>query len=178
MKKEDIADLLEVKHQLLFNWIAKQPKDIWEKGPDKKWTTGQQIQHLVNSLQALNNTLSYPRFFLKYKFGTCNRETRDYETVAKNYQKKLIENKDIVRVFNQKLKKPTLKERERLLTRLQIQSKKLQYKTKQISDKNLDTLVIPHPLMGKMTVREIIMWTAYHTEHHTETLTMTYGEGL
>ncbi|MEE9407781.1 MAG: DinB family protein [Polaribacter sp.] len=178
MTKDDITDLLEEKHNVLFKWIEKQPKEIWEKGPEGKWTTGQQIQHLVNSIQLLNNALSYPKFLLKYKFGTCNRETRNYKSVAENYQKKLIENQDRARVFNQKLKKPTLKERESLLTKLQIQSKKLQYKTKKISDKNLDSLVIPHPLMGKMTIREIIMWTGHHTEHHTETLTMTYGEDL
>jgi hypothetical protein len=175
MKKEAIADLLEEKHQLLFDWLAIETEDIWEKGPDKKWTTGQQIQHLVGSLQLLNNALSFPRFFLKYKFGTCNRETRDYETVVKNYQKKLIENKDSGIIFNKKLKKPSLKQREHLLTKLQIQSKKLQYKIKKISDENLDTLIIPHPLMGKMTIREIIMWTAHHTEHHTEILIKNYG---
>ena len=76
--------------------------------------------------------------------------------------------------FNKDLKKPTLKERESLLTKFQIQQKKLQYKTKKISDKNLDKLIIPHPLMGKMTLREIIMWTAHHTEHHTETLKLLY----
>lgn len=176
MEKEAIADLLEEKHQVLFDWLKSQPDDNWEKGPDGKWTVGQQILHLVNSIQLLNNALSYPRFFLKYKFGTCNRDPRDYATVAKKYQQKLVENEDRARTFNQNLKKPLQKDRERLLTRLQIQNKKLQYKLRNISDINLDTLVIPHPLMGKMTIREIIMWTAHHTEHHTETLSMTYGE--
>ncbi|MGJ8744582.1 DinB family protein [Polaribacter sp.] len=176
MKKEAIAELLEEKHQQLFSWLTNQSDDIWELGPDGKWTTGQQIQHLVNSLQMLNNALSYPRFFLKYKFGTCNRETRNYETIVKKYQEKLIENKDKVSEFNQKLYKPTIKEKARLLTKLQIQSKKLQYKTLKVSDINLDTLVIPHPLMGKMTIREIIMWTAHHTEHHTKILKNNYSE--
>ncbi|WP_299665606.1 DinB family protein [uncultured Polaribacter sp.] len=176
MKKEAIADLLELKHQKLFDWLEKQPKEIWEKGPVGKWTTGQQIQHLVDSLQLLNNALSYPRFFLKYKFGLCNRATRDYDTVAKNYQQKLKDNTEKAKLFNQKLKKPIQKERERLLNRLQIQNKKLQYKIKKVSDLNLDTLVIPHPLMGKMTIREIIMWTAHHTEHHTKILIKNYGE--
>ena len=72
------------------------------------------------------------------------------------------------------MNKPTLKEKKRLITKLQIQQKKLQYKTKKISEKNLDSLVIPHPLMGKMTIREIIMWTVYHTEHHTKTLQKFY----
>ena len=176
MQKDAIADLLEEKHQILFDWLNSQPDDNWEKRPDNKWTVGQQILHLVNSLQLLNNALSYPRFFLKYKFGTCNRESRDYETVTKKYQEKLIANQDRARVFNQKLKKPIQKERERLLNRLQIQNKKLQYKLRKISNINLDTLVIPHPLMGKMTIREIIMWTAHHTEHHTNILKKNYAE--
>jgi hypothetical protein len=176
MKKEAIVNLLEEKHQVLFDWLKNQPDDNWNKSPDGKWTVGQQILHLVNSLQALNTALSYPRFFLKYKFGLCNREPRNYRTIVEKYQQKLLENKDKTRAFNQNLKKPLQKDRERLITKLQIQNKKLQYKIKKISDVNLDTLVIPHPLMGKMTIREIIMWTAHHTEHHTESLVMTYSE--
>ncbi|QTE23497.1 DinB family protein [Polaribacter cellanae] len=174
MNKDAIVDLLEEKHSNLLEWLNKQPEELWEKGPEGKWTTAQQVQHLVDSLQLLNNVLSYPRFFLKHKFGTCNRETRDYDAIVKNYQKKLMKNKETAVAFNKKLKKPLLKNRKRLLNRLQIQQKKLQYKIRKISDLNLDTLVIPHPLMGKMTIREIIMWTAHHTEHHTNILKEKY----
>lgn len=174
MNKLDIVDLLESKHLDLFSWLNAQPKDNWEKGPTDKWTTSQHILHLVNSLQLLNKALGYPKFILKYKFGVSNRASRDYDTVAKKYQTKLTKNQDKAKKFNSKLKKPSLKERDQLLIKLQIQQKKLQYKAKKISNKNLDTLVIPHPLMGKMTIREIIMWTAYHTEHHLTTLKKLY----
>ena len=176
MTKEEIADLLEKKHQILFNWLNNQPKNNWEKGPDNKWTVGQQILHLVNSLHALNKALSYPRFFLKYKFGLCNREPRNYKTIVNKYEEKLLKNTDRARVFNQNLKKPLNRERQTLLNKLQLQNKKLQYKTKKLKDKYLDFLVIPHPLMGKMTIREIVMWTAHHTEHHTKILTSNYGK--
>lgn len=174
MDKNKIADLLEENHQKLFDWLSNQTADNWEFGPNNKWNINKHIHHLVDSLQLLNNALSFPRFVLKYKFGTNNRECRDYETVVKNYRKKLKENNEKVISFNKANKKPLLKDKKRLLTLLQIQQKKLQYKTKKISEKNLDTLVIPHPLMGKMTVREIIMWTAYHTEHHLEILKKYY----
>lgn len=174
MEKEKIVDLLEEKHSNLFKWLEEQPKENWEKGPVEKWSTSQHILHLVNSLQLLNKVLSYPKFLLKYKFGICNRKQRDYEAVVKNYQQKLLKNQEKAKIFNQRLKMPTLKERKRLIIKYQIQQKKLQYKTKKLDDKNLDTLLIPHPLMGKMTIREIIMWTAYHTEHHTETLKKNY----
>ena len=84
--------------------------------------------------------------------------------MAKNYQNKLSENQERAKKFNQELKVPTLNERDNLLKKLQIQQKKLQHKVKKYTDKNLDKLLIPHPLMGRMTLREIIMWTAHHTE--------------
>lgn len=176
MEKEALVSLLEAKHKKLLDWLENQPKENWEKGPEGKWRTGQQILHLTDSLQLLNNALSYPKFLLKYKFGTCNRAPRDYEAVAKKYQQKLLENKERAKVFNKDLKTPSLEERHTLVNKLQIQNKKLQYKTLKISDKNLDTLVVPHPLMGKMTIREIVMWTAHHTEHHTDILIKNYGE--
>lgn len=178
MTKAEIINLLEEKHLDLFKWLENEPKENWEKGPKDKWTIGQQVKHLAASLQLLNNALSYPRFFLKYKFGLCNREIRNYETVVKNYHQKLEENKERAKLFNRKLKKPILKDREILINKLQIQNKKLQYKIRKISDLNLDTLVIPHPLMGKMTIREIIMWTAHHTEHHTSILKTKYNNVL
>lgn len=170
MDKVQIVGLLEQKHQDIFNWLDNQPEENWEKGPVDKWTTGQHILHLVKSLQMLNKALSYPKFILKYKFGVCNRAPRDYATVAKKYQDKLDVSKDKAKEFNKSLQIPTIKDKKRLLTRYQIQQKKLQYKTQKISDKNLDSLIVPHPLMGKMTLREIIMWTAHHTEHHLQTL--------
>lgn len=176
MEKEAILNLLEEKHQELLDWLNNQPKENWGKGPDNKWTTGQQVLHVVNSLQLLNNVLSYPRFFLKYKFGVCNRPTRGYDTIVEKYEQKLKANQDKAAIFNKKLKKPLQKNRERLINRLQIQNKKLQYKFKRISNLNLDTLVIPHPLMGKMTIREIVMWAAHHTEHHTTILKNNYSE--
>lgn len=174
MEKSEIIKLLEKNHQELFEWLGDSPDEKWEKGPKGKWSTGQHIQHLVNSLLLLNKALSYPKFILKYKFGVCNRPLRNYKTVVNKYIEKLEKNQDRAKVFNEKLHKPSIKQRDSLLTQFQIQQKKLQYKTKKISDKKLDTLVIPHPLMGKMTLREIIMWTAYHTEHHTETLKLLY----
>jgi len=170
MNKEAIVNLLEEKHQKLFDWLSNQPEDIFEKGPEGKWTTGQHIEHLVDSLKKLNHALSYPNFLLKYKFGTSNRELRTYKDVSQRYLDKLVVNQERARTFNINVKTPTQKKYKQLLSTLEIQNKKLQYKTKKIKDKNLDNLLLPHPLMGKMPLREIIMWTAYHTEHHTNTL--------
>ncbi|NNC71122.1 MAG: DinB family protein [Flavobacteriaceae bacterium] len=174
MKKEAIADILEEKHEALFKWLENQPEEIWEKGPEGKWTTGQHFLHLLKSIKPLNDALSMPRLLIRTQFGKNNREVRSYETVAERYEKKLSKNIEKAKEFNERLKTSKLSERDYVLNRLQTESKKLQYKVRRIKDKNLDELVLPHPLMGKMPVREIIMWTAHHVDHHTKVLKENY----
>ena len=174
MDKESIINLQEEKFQNLFDWLDNQPEKNWEKGPEGKWTTGQQVLHLVQSMKPLNKALRIPKFILGYKFGKSNRALRDYNTVVKRYHDRLAESKDVVISFNKDLKKPSLKERKQLIAALKDQNKKLQSIIKKWSDKNLDNYILPHPLMGKMPVREIIMWSAYHIEHHTNILNEKY----
>ncbi len=170
MKKEKIINLLEEKHQELFNWLDNQSKGVFEKGPKEKWTTGQHIVHLVDSIKQVNRALSYPKFLLKYKFGKSNREVRAYSDIVKRYQEKLSKNQDKAREFNIDVKTPNQEKYNQLLNTLQVQNKKLQHKTNKWKDKDLDNLILPHPLMGKMPIREIIMWTAYYTEYHVSIL--------
>ena len=68
------------------------------------------------------------------------------------------------------MKVPKDSDKEYLLNRLKVENKKLQHKINKWKDKDLDNLILPHPLMGKMPVRELVMWTAYHVEHHTKQL--------
>ena len=174
MKKNEIIDILEKKHQELFDLVLKKPNDYWMYAPDGKWTVGQHVLHLAQSLELLNKALSYPKFILKYKFGKANRPTRSYDEVAKRYKDKLAANQERAKEFNIKLRRPTLNEKTAIIARVKIQNKKLQAITNKWKDKQLDTVLIPHPLMGRMISREIIMWTAYHTEHHTAILKTHY----
>ncbi|MBT8279112.1 MAG: DinB family protein [Bacteroidia bacterium] len=174
MDKEVISDLIDEKHQTLIKWLKDQDDDKWMQGPEGKWTTGQQALHLLQSIKPLNNALSLPKFILKYKFGTSNRDVREYETVVKRYQERLVDAQGKTFKGSQNMKIPNLNDKAFILNRLTIESKKLQYKTKKWKDKDLDNLILPHPLMGKMPVRELLMWTSYHVEHHTQSLKENY----
>jgi hypothetical protein len=174
MKKEEIMNALENEHLKLFEWLEKQPDQNWIKGPKEKWTTGQHILHLVDAIKKLNKAMNLPKFLLKSKFGVSNRELRSYNAVVKRYQEKLTQNQEKAKIYNTGMKIPTVKEKKQLLYLLAVQNKKLQNKTNKWKDAHLDTLILPHPLLGKMPIREIIMWTAYHTAHHTRTLIENY----
>ncbi|WP_452221312.1 DinB family protein [Lacinutrix salivirga] len=175
MHKDDIAVKLEKAHNNLLQFLSNQDEELWETGPEGKWTTGQQALHILQSLKPMNTALSMPKFLLRYKFGKTNRSVRNFTTVVKRYNEKLDETKDTTFGPSKNMKVPKLKDKKYLMDRLQTENKKLQYKTlKKWSDKDLDTYVLPHPLMGKMPVRELLMWTIYHIEHHTKSLETNY----
>ena len=117
MTKNEIVNILEEKHQELFNLIENQRDEKWLEGPENKWKFGQHVLHLADSIQLLNNALSYPKFILKYKFGKSNRETRSYDVVAKKYIEKLAANQERAKQFNIKLKAPSLNEKTFLVRR-------------------------------------------------------------
>lgn len=170
MDKDAIADLLENKHNILFNWLEQHDNQLWETGPEGKWATGQHTKHLLDSIKPLNMALSLPKFILKFKFGKSNRAVRNYDAVVNRYLERLEDAKGITYKGSRNMKPPKVKDKNYFINRLKVESKKLQHKTKKWSDSDLDTYILPHPLMGRMPIRELLMWTAYHVEHHTKIL--------
>lgn len=173
MHRDEIADLLEEKYHALLDWLENQEDEKWMSGPENKRTEGQQALHLLKSITPLNDVLSMPRFMFKYTLGTANRAPRDYDTIVADYLERLEAYKKTAKP-PKTLSVPKIRDKRYILTRLQVESKKLQYKTRRISDKNLDTLVLPHPVMGKILIREMLMWCAYHAEYHFKQLQENY----
>jgi hypothetical protein len=42
----------------------------------------------------------------------------------------------------------------------------LNKRLKKYSEASLDELILPHPLLGKLTLREMLYFTIYHAGHH------------
>jgi len=174
MTKADVIDKLNEKHQTLYDWLKNHPDQNWVKGPKGKWNTGEHILHLIQSEQVLNKALWLPKFYLKYKFGTNNRDNRTYEQVVKKYQDKLAANPGVVAEVSKNMPIMSIADKTSYISKLDKEKMKLIKKFQKWKDHDLDTYLLPHPLMGRMTIREIIVWTAYHTEHHYQILKSKY----
>lgn len=174
MERDQIADLICKNNDRLIQWLQDHDDEKWESGPKDKWTTGQQALHLLQAVKPINTALSLPRFIVRFKYGKTNRAVRTYEQVVQRYKERLEQAKGATFEPSKNMKPPSLRDKRYLIDRLQMEHKKMEYKTRHISDKNLDDLVLPHPLMGKMPVREMLMWFAYHIEHHYNQLQSSY----
>lgn len=166
MNKSEIEQLLRDKHQELYTFLQSHDEGKWAYRPSKdKWTTGQHIVHLIQSAQALNKGLRIPKLLSKYKWGTANRPVRSYEEVRQRYLDRLRDLTNPVSPISVNMP-DTPTSREATIARLDRELDRTIAILKRTSDRRLDKYLLPHPAMGRMILREIIMWTAYHTEHH------------
>lgn len=175
MKKQQIHNLINDKHQALIQFLNTHDDLKWNQGPEGKWTTGQHVIHLIQSTKPLNKALSVPKFILQYKFGKANRNARSYDEVVTRYLDKLAKvDGKITSPYSSKMPETPPTGKDELINELTKQKDILLKKLDKHSEKQLDKYLVPHPAMGRMILREIIMWSAYHTEHHHKSLKANY----
>jgi DinB superfamily len=175
MNTHQISQLLTNYQNDLFDLYNSQDKSFWEKTPEGKWSAGHHLIHLVQSTRPLLLGLSLPNFVIKWYYGTSNRPSRSLEEVIQRYQEKLAMVSDgVVSPFSRKMPNSKAKDSLKWQKTFTEMNERLNKKMLKFSEKDLDTLLVGHPLMGKMTLREILMWNAYHTKHHEKVLRAKY----
>lgn len=170
MKKEEIASILESKFQELLNWLEEHPDELFEVSKrEGKWTTGQHVDHLIKSVNPINKALQLPKLVLKTTFGTKDdREEQPLELIKSTYKAKLAAGGAASGQFIPKEIQNSQK--QDLIKRLNKEQQKLIELANKWTETNLSKYLLPHPLLGKMTIREILLFTHIHTEHHLDAL--------
>ena len=162
MKKAEILKRLESEVSEYANLSNSFDESSFFKQPNpEKWSAAQNLQHLVFVSKKISDTLKNPSVLAT--FGSAERPSRDYETVEKDYQTELEAKKTIGMPYRYL---DTEGSKLDLIGNLAAVMKELTDVSEQLSEEQLDTLQMPHPLLGLMTVREWLHFTASHTKHH------------
>lgn len=170
--KQEILHALEKTFDQTINWIAAQNNDKFEFHPPEKWTTGQHLDHLIKAIAPINTALKMPRLALRSMFGKPNREGRNYQTVVQRYQEKLAGG--AVAAGRYLPKTVSVAQKETLIQQFAEEKDRLLEIVGKWREKDLDNYLLPHPLLGKVSIREMLFFTAYHNQHHNKTLAADY----
>ncbi|MCB0840049.1 MAG: DinB family protein [Bacteroidetes bacterium] len=169
----EIQNAIAQKYDEFAQWIADQPDDHFDQGPEGKWSTGQHLGHLIQGTNPLNMALNMPRVALKMQFGKPNRPVRSYDEVVQRYLDRLAQAGTISN--NPYGPKPVSRDdKGKMLDDFLTGKEKLVKNIGKWNEEQLDDYLLPHPLMGKMLVREVLFFMVYHTEHHLNTLKEKY----
>ena len=139
-------------------------KEEFEFAPEGKWNAGQQLDHLIRSIKPLNLAYSLPVLILKIKFGVANRPSKTYSGLVEKYESKLSAGG---RASGRFIPTPVPFEKKEILCNLYGKEKeKLNKKISKFEEETLDKYILPHPLLGKLTLREMLFFTVHHNLHH------------
>jgi hypothetical protein len=109
-----------------------------------------------------------PSFVFGLLFGKSNRAGRTYEQLVDKYKQKLAAGG---RASGQFIPPPIpLAKKSELISKLNRLAAKLAAQVSTRSEKDLDKYVLPHPLLGKLTIREMMYFTILHVKHHEENI--------
>ncbi|RBL92601.1 DinB family protein [Chitinophaga flava] len=167
LNQHEIRSLLNRSFDHFVDFVQALPDHRFTATPYGKWSAGQQLHHLIKSVRPVTTAMGYPRILLRY-FGVSQLPSRSYDMLAEQYDQVLAHGAKSTGAYLPGViysaQRPVLiqefvKQKEKLLAHLD-----------NWSENDLDKYRLPHPLLGKITIREMLYFTAYHNQHHLEKL--------
>jgi len=163
LHKDQIIERLRENHLRLADMVSALSEEDFDAAPPGKWTAGQQLVHIYLSLKPLTTALGLPKIGLK-AFGSPQRPSLDYDAVVAKYHEALANGGKAPGKFVPDA--VSYRDKDALTDKLKGNLAKLVSHLDKYSEGDLDKYQLPHPLLGKMTLREMLYFTIYHSEHH------------
>ena len=164
MNKTEIKDSLKKRYSTFVDYINKLSNDEFLFTNQSKWSAGQQLKHIVLCVNPLVQVFGIPNTMIQQSFGTTEKPGRTYDKLLADYLELLNQggkapNKYVPEIVSENEKLELLKTLPKLI-------EKLNTEIDVFTEKELDTLRIPHPLLGNISLREMLYNAIYHVEHH------------
>ncbi len=166
--KAHIAHQIQESARSFNKLILSLQADQFEDSKHGRWSAGQDLAHLVKTAQIIGYSFILPKWLFKLLFGQSNRASRSAEDLYKKYSEKLSNGGKAPAAFVPK--KVRFSQRDRLIQQHEEYGKFLIDRLNRIAESDLDRYIMPHPLIGKITLREMFCFSYLHSNHHLKTL--------
>ena len=166
LSKKEIIQQVETVSKELTEFCSGINEVVFFRQPISKWSIAQNLTHLITSANMTGLAYRLPRFIVRIYGGKPNRSSRTYDELIAKYKLKLEQGG---RASGRFVPKPVAAKegKEKLLRAFTSSMTGLEKAIqKNWNDPQLDQYIAPHPLLGKITLRELCYFTIYHTKHH------------
>ena len=133
-----------------------------------EWAPIDDLRHLNRSVAPVASALRLPKLALGLRFGRARRPSDTYDDLLARYTAGLREGTTAPPEFVPPEVEIDDREsyRTRVLERWVTLGGELNEALERWDDPQLDVYQLPHPALGRLTVREMLFFTHFHTLHH------------
>jgi len=168
MDKSIIIKSLEENVAKFNEYLKDLNKEEFEINLNNKWSAGQDLVHLIKVLRIVNIGFTLPKPILRLMYGINKNENRSFEHLQQLYKKALEGGAKAPTIY---IPKPVaFKEKDNLIQKHESLNKSFIDKLHNHTQFELDSYRLPHPILGKITLGELAIFTSFHTSHHLELL--------
>ncbi len=149
-------------------WGAYSVEEFFRRPGPEVWAPADQVRHLTKSIRAVNQGLMLPRLALFMLFGWFRGPSRSLAVLAKDYKAALAAGGKAGRFTPSPVKagERTDSGRERIMAYHAQAIDRFARSVERWPDRTFDRYRLPHPLLGKLTLREMASFTLLHNVHH------------
>jgi hypothetical protein len=171
-----VATLQRVEDESVAYWSGFEPSVFFAK-IDGHWSPAENVRHLIKSIRPVTKALGMPRLALWFMFGKSRRESARWSDIQTRYNGLLDAGGKAGRFSPSERQEPdTEAGKARIMGQFVQVNRELRAAVAKWKDQSLDGYQLPHPLLGKLTLREMLIFTAYHQVHHLDGVKGRRGE--
>jgi len=132
------------------------------------WSPADNIRHLIKSTLPVTKAFKLPALVLRTLFGTAKEASLSYSDLVSRYKAILDAGGTAGRFAPRMVSAPTDIEQwqVKLISVCSDSLSDLSRAASRWSEAELDRYRLPHPLLGKITLREMLFFTHYDFSHH------------
>ncbi|MEL7251787.1 MAG: DinB family protein [Bacteroidota bacterium] len=172
--KVQLVEDLKNSFQEAINWINTQKEaDFNAELVPGKWTIAGHLYHLIKSTKSVSKGMMMPKMGLSTMFGKNNRAERTYQGMVEKY-KGALQRGNIKAPGSFEAEAGRTFERPALIKRFEDELRDFIQAMDHWTEAEMSEYVMPHPAIGKCTIREFVYFTILHTYHHLEILQQQY----
>jgi hypothetical protein len=127
------------------------------------------MDHMIKAVKPITKALNLPKLTLQAMLGKAEKPSLSYEELCKIYRDELAKGAQASGRYlpNQESPAENAEQKKRnLLKQWSMASDELVAVLETWDENDLDEYLLPHPILGKLTVREMIFFTIYHNLRH------------
>ncbi len=167
--KSDLIGVLKDSNQRAENWFREIPASDFFTRHGEIWSPSDNVDHLMKSVKPITKALNLPKFTLHTMFGKPDKPSMRYEELCQIYRDELAKGAQASGRFLPNQENPSeeaeIKKRE-LLEQWTNANSELVSVSETLDESELDQYQLPHPILGKLTIREMLFFTIYHNLRH------------
>jgi hypothetical protein len=130
------------------------------------WSPADNVRHLIKSTRPVAKAMTVPKILLRFKFGKPKRTSISFGELAASYEEAVPRANAGPFSPSERSEADLEKWRNEIMSERAAVHARLIEAISGWKDAALDRYQLPHPILGNLTMREMLFFTLHHQVHH------------